>query len=181
MWDGVLSEPGTNYLVVHNDTGAPVDVSCRRKRGFGHDDHRATPTCQTRSAVTPPPQGPAISGKIAFVDSEGGNIYTVNGDGTNLEQLTTGLDPQWNHAGTQIAFARQGPTPGIYVINADGTGERLLHQTNEPRAPIGVPTIRKLCFPFRAPPRAASSTALLSAGINFVFPPRKICCGIWEW
>jgi TolB protein len=55
------------------------------------------------------------------MDGSGGNIYTVNGDGSNLTRLTYGLDPSWSSDGTQIAFARWDNPAGLYVMNADGT------------------------------------------------------------
>lgn len=134
-WYGTFNQPGTHYVVVNNDTGAPMDVRVIVQGDAITTLPAPTATPNIDPLMTPTPRGQGIVGKLAFVDASGGNIYTVNGDGTNLQRITFGMDPQWNHAGTQITFARQGPIPGIYIINADGSGERLLYQTNEPRTP----------------------------------------------
>ncbi len=134
-WFGEFNQAGTYYAVVYNDTDAPLQVTLRVQGDAVTTILAPTATPRVDPLMTPTPRGKGISGKLAFVDATGGNIYTVNGDGTNLQRVTFGMDPQWNHAGTQLAFARQGPVPGVYVINADGSNERLLYQTNEPRAP----------------------------------------------
>src|SRR5262249_17522709 len=90
-----------------------------------------------------------VQGKIAFIDATGGNLYTVNGDGTNLQKISYSMDPQWNSDGTKIALARQGPVPGIYTINADGPNERLLYQTNEPRSPDWSADDSQLVFTYQ--------------------------------
>ena len=75
--------------------------------------------------------------KIAFTTwgdrrpSGGGDIYVTNADGSGRERLTTNpgpdSDPAWSPDGRKIAFVsgRDGKS-GIYVMNADGTQQRLL-------------------------------------------------------
>jgi len=168
-WDGVVDQAGTYYAVVYNDTGASVDVKVNVTGDSVTTIVAPTPTRAVDPLVTPTAIGKGITGKLAFVDSEGGNIYTVNGDGTNLKQLTTGLDPQWNHAGTQIAFGRQGPTPGIYVINADGSGERLLYNTTEPRAPAWSPDDSQIAFSFQGTTKGGKQRCGSFRGHKFCF------------
>lgn len=90
-----------------------------------------------------PDTAPVISpdgSKIAFisqrtVDSRA-QIFTVNLDGSGLTQITLGADVRnavaWSPDSTQLAFARSpnatcAPSfDTLNVINADGTGERLL-------------------------------------------------------
>lgn len=149
-WDGVFKEAGTYYAVVYNDTGATVQVTLHVEGdSVTAGPPEPTPTLRPDPLVTQTPLGKGISGKLVFVDTEGGNIYTVNGDGTNLQRITFGMDPVWNHAGTQIAFARQGPVPGVFVVNADGSNERLLYQTLEPRAPVWSPDDSYVVFSFQ--------------------------------
>ena len=82
--------------------------------------------------------------KIAFVsrrDGCRGEIYVMNADGRGLRRLTrNGLAdalPMWSPNGTRIAFLRFSvppacggwagdPGPNVYVMNADGSGQRRL-------------------------------------------------------
>lgn len=149
-WSGVFNQAGTFYAVAYNDNDAPVQVRVLIEGdSVTAGPPPPTPTRRPDPLITPTPLGKGINGKIVFVDATGGNIYTVNGDGTNLQRITFGMDPVWNHAGTQIAFARQGPIPGIYVIYADGSGERLLYQTQEPRAPAWSPDDSEIVFSYQ--------------------------------
>ncbi len=90
------------------------------------------------------------SGTIVFQTHAGGDIYAINGDGTNLRYLTTGMDPAVSPNGRQVAFTRwEGDRDGVYgniwLINIDGTGERLIHeQVLNPRAPMWSPDGTKL-------------------------------------
>ena len=82
---------------------------------------------------------PGKNGKIAFWSERDGNseIYTMNADGsaqTNITQSPSTVDvsPAWSPDGKLIAFTRgyeaePGNLPqGIYIMNADGTGQRFL-------------------------------------------------------
>jgi Tol biopolymer transport system component len=155
LWTGSFSLPGTYYAVVYNDSDANVTASVR----VSGDNVTTTvevvptPTPMTNPFAVQTPLGQGLGGKLVFEDATGGNIYTVNGDGTNLTQISFGMDPQWNHSGTQIALARQGPVPGIYTINADGSNERMLYQTNEPRAPDWSPDDSQIVFSFHGAQR----------------------------
>ena len=150
LWTGSFPTPGTYYLVAYNDSDANVTATVQ----VAGDNVTTvvnsvpTPTPMVNPFATVTPLGQGIVGKLVFEDATGGKIYTVNGDGTNLTQVSFGMDPQWNHSGTQIALARQGPVPGIFTINADGSNEHLLYQTNEPRAPDWSPDDSEIVFSF---------------------------------
>ena len=80
---------------------------------------------------------PGANGKIAFISIRNGDvdIYSMNDDGSNVTQLTSGFDfnfaPVWSADGTKIAFLHLGFDPSqsdIYSMNADGSG--LTNVTN---------------------------------------------------
>lgn len=148
-WFGEFNQAGIFYAVAYNDTGAPIDVRVTVEGDSITTRAAPTATPNIDPLMTPTPRGKGIHGKLAFVDANGGNIYIADGDGTNLRRLTFGMDPQWNHAGTMLTFARQGPVPGIYVIDADGSNERLLYQTNEPRAPTWSADDAEIIFAYQ--------------------------------
>jgi Tol biopolymer transport system component len=69
---------------------------------------------------------PGLNGKIAF--ARGGQIWTIDPDGTDATQLTTASaqsgNPHWSPDGTRIAYTRESPGgPEVRVINADGSGD----------------------------------------------------------
>ncbi len=151
-WVGSFPFAGRFYAVVYNDTDAPVSVSVRVTGDNVTTSVNVTPTPTPlpNPFATVTPLGQGFSGRLAFVDQAGGKLYVVNGDGTNLRQISFGMDPQWNHGGTQIALARQGPVPGIFTINADGSNETLSYSTNEARAPDWSPDNSTLLFSYQA-------------------------------
>lgn len=138
VWQGRFTFEGTYYLVVQNTNPYAVDYVLKVS-GDGVTtivNLPPTPTPLPNPFATPIPVGKLnTGGKIVFQESSGGNIYTVNADGTNLQRVTFGLDPAFSPDGTKIAFVRQGPIPGLYVINADGTNERNLYGGTEIRSP----------------------------------------------
>ncbi len=83
-----------------------------------------------------------LSGTIVFQTGPGGTIYAVTPDGTNLRPLTTGMDPAISPNGQQLAFTRwetsqDGSLGSVWLINVDGTGERLIHDNLfNPRTPV---------------------------------------------
>ncbi len=63
-------------------------------------------------------------GRIAFV--RGGNIYTIEPDGTGLKQLTTGKSdsgPRWSPNGTRIAYLHDG---NLWIMRANGSHQRRI-------------------------------------------------------
>ena len=148
-WSGQFNFAGPIYVVVFNDGDAPAAV---RVTATGENTATAVITPAPKPTALPnpfpddTPVGEGVTGKIAFLDAQGGNLYTVNGDGTGLQKVSFGMDPQWNHAGDSIAIARQGPVAGIFTINPDGSNERLVYGTNEPRSPDWSPDDGRLVF-----------------------------------
>ena len=91
--------------------------------------------------MTPLPADNTVS-TIVFQTASGGPIYAVNDDGTNLRYLTTGLDPALSPDGQWVAFTRwetsqDGALGSLWVINIDGSGERVIHDNvYNPRTPV---------------------------------------------
>jgi len=83
---------------------------------------------------------PGKNGRIAFVGGNlgpnGGDIFTMNPDGTDVRQLTTftasggaACCMSWSPDGRQLVFAAQpagAPTNQLWIMSADGTNQRQL-------------------------------------------------------
>jgi Tol biopolymer transport system component len=84
-------------------------------------------------------------GTLVIQTVRGGPIYVVNGDGSDLRQLTTGIDPALSPDGQQVAFTRwdddqDGALGSLWVISIDGSGERLVADgINQPTSPTWSP------------------------------------------
>jgi len=109
---------------------------------------------------------PALhNGKIVFAgilpsDARTTNnweIYTVNADGSGFAKLTnnpaTDVYPSWSADGRKIAFesndalvTNRGTNKVIYVMNADGTGQKRLTDTGVDSYPAWSPDGSKIAF-----------------------------------
>jgi Tol biopolymer transport system component len=106
----------------------------------------ATPTLPEPTAAPETPLKDRGGGVIAFYSERDGNpeIYVMNSDGSEQRRLTFSQfedsSPDWSPDGRQIAFIsdRDDPQAGkcfpdcmyqLYVINADGSGEHKLVET----------------------------------------------------
>jgi Tol biopolymer transport system component len=71
-----------------------------------------------------------------IVFKRGGEIWTMNADGSDQTQLTQGSEfdfgPVWSPNGRMIAFGRGASKPQIYVMNIDGSDQRRLAPSRTP-------------------------------------------------
>jgi Tol biopolymer transport system component len=82
----------------------------------------------------------------------------VNADGTGLTPVSYGMDPDWSPDGSQITFSRWSQPWGIYTVNADGSGEKLLLSSNVARAPVWSPDGTQIAFYFQTEGMTAGDT-----------------------
>ncbi len=108
------------------------------------------------SSPTPTPlasssagDGDELSGKLVFQTASGGGIYSIDADGTGLRRLAQGLDPTWSPDGDRVAFARWDFPYGLYVVHADGTGERQIFGAPQIKAPDWSPDGTRLVFTYQ--------------------------------
>jgi Tol biopolymer transport system component len=93
----------------------------------------------TVTLAAPPPPATPLPGEFALEIE--GDIWVMNADGTRRLQLTGGpasdFDPHWSPDGKQVVFRTErgvrGPDPEgtgfdcLFIVNADGSGERQLY------------------------------------------------------
>jgi hypothetical protein len=147
-WSGAFNTGGRYFVVVTNNApyGIPFRLTVTGDTVTLYPTPTVTPTPTIPFAVTRVPTG-TIQGRIAFQQATGGVIYTVNGDDTNLTVISSGLDPVWSPDGKQIAFARWNTEyPGLYVANADGSGECLVYGAPHIRSPRWSPNGKYIAF-----------------------------------
>ncbi len=103
-----------------------------------------SPAATAAGPAAVPDNGP---GRLVFQTRSGGDIYTINADGTGLRRLTHGLDPALSPDGTRVAFARWEPRYELFVINIDGTGEQALtHGWRQIKSPTWTADGRQIIF-----------------------------------
>ncbi len=88
----------------------------------------------------------SLAGTLVFQESNGGNIFVMTADGRGLRRLTYGFEPAFSPDGRQVAFTRWDEPRGLWVINVDGSGERLLLGANQPRSPTWTPDGEAIVF-----------------------------------
>jgi Tol biopolymer transport system component len=100
-------------------------------------------------APTWSPDGRRVAYQSAWsVDGRPG-IHVVNADGTNDTLVARGFGPVWSPAGEELAFSSgRDAESDLYVVNADGSGQRNLTR-NAPgsaKYPVWSPDGRKVAY-----------------------------------
>jgi Tol biopolymer transport system component len=113
-----------------------------------------------------PAASDAAGGKIAFLrtggDSDTGDIYPMNADGTGERNLTrhpaVNGAPSWSPDGRRITFDSFRCPPNaarcdstIFVMNADGTGQHRLTRRPGDRSPAWSPSGDRIAFARQVP------------------------------
>lgn len=150
-WLGAFNAPGRYFAVVKN--GNSDALSFRLLISGDNVALGPTPT-PTRGLVlvnpfaTPVPVG-TIRGHLVFQEASGGNIYTVNGDESNLTRVTHGIDPAWSPDGKRIAFVRWNEPAGVFAIDADGANESQVYRMDKALSPQWSPDGTRMAFAFQ--------------------------------
>ncbi len=88
-----------------------------------------------------------LQGKLVIQTRWGGDIYLYDLVSGDLRLLTGGFDPSLSPDGKQVAFTRAGGEHGLYLINVDGSNERLIFSGRELlRSPKWSPDGQYLVF-----------------------------------
>jgi dipeptidyl aminopeptidase/acylaminoacyl peptidase len=92
-------------------------------------------------------QGPA--GTLVVQTVSGGPIYVIEGSGSQLRYLTTGIDPTLSPDGQWVAFTRwdttqHGAFGSLWVIRVDGSDEQVVSEAQvgglrQPKSPAWSP------------------------------------------
>ncbi len=165
-WAGGFNTSGRYLIAVTNNNSTTVTftmtVTGDTVTLYPAATSSPTPTVAVPVTVTPAPTG-TIQGKIVFETATGGDIYTVNGDGSNLTRVTYDIDPSWSPDGQQIVFARWDNTnPGIFIANADGSNEHLVFASPKARWPRLSPDGQYIVF---SQDKSTSSKTLWKLGV----------------
>jgi hypothetical protein len=158
-WSGSFTTAGTYYVVVKQADGQPGrshyllqiegdGVFWPTSAPADTTASEATTTSAPSTAKAQPKSSPASEpeGRLVFQTTYGGPFYTISADGSNLQRITNGIDPVWSSDGEQIAFVRWEDPRGVWVLNADGSGERRVFDWHEARYPSWSPDGEQIVF-----------------------------------
>ncbi len=139
---------------------ALVGVALFALLGRSAQSQTASPELSARSSLP----AAAPSSRIAFISEPPvggycGVVYVMNADGSGQRRLVNSTEycgqeaaPAWSPDGRRIAIVSNGIPPGtppfgeggVYVMNADGTGQRRL--TRSAGSPAWSPDGRRIAF-----------------------------------
>jgi Tol biopolymer transport system component len=139
LWSGSFPTAGDYSVVVERTAGQTgTSYYLLEVSGSGVSLTKTTKTAEPAVVVRSQPNTAMTSkltGKLVFQTTYGGPFYTINVDGTVLRRITNGIDPVWSPDGQQIAFVRWDDPRGVWVVNADGSGERRVFDWTQTRWP----------------------------------------------
>jgi TolB protein len=139
-WSGSFNDRGIYYVLAEHSDNQPgisnysLSVSgdgVRLQTSLPASKPSATPAQAMDQTAPKPPSDPA--GRLVFQTAVGGELYTVNVDGSNLQRVGDGMDPSWSPDGRQIASIRWTEPRGVWVMDADGGNARRVFAESEPR------------------------------------------------
>jgi Tol biopolymer transport system component len=106
----------------------------------------ATATAKPKAARPKPTATPEFTGRLVFQTTLGGDLYTINADGSDLQRITDGMDPAWSPDGQQIAFTRWREPRGVWVVDVTTGDERRVFDWSEARWPSWSPDGEQIVF-----------------------------------
>jgi Tol biopolymer transport system component len=151
VWSGSFNDVGTYYVVVEhagNQPGTSYYLLSIDGEGVSLSTSTPTPpaTSEPNEAESKSEAPSEPTGKLVFQTSMGGDIYTIDVDGSGLQRITDGMDPVWSPDGEQIAFIRWREPRGVWVIDAGGSDERRIFDWSEARYPSWSPDGGQIVF-----------------------------------
>ncbi len=99
-----------------------------------------------------PPRNSSPEGRLLIQRHSGGEILTINRDGSGLQHLTTGIDPVLSPDGNRVAFIRwgSGDVGTLWVANLDGSGETaIIGNLKQAKSPSWSPNSQRIALNFQ--------------------------------
>jgi TolB protein len=136
VWTGRFNDKGTYYAVIESSTGQPGTTYYLLTVSGDGVWLSASPST---IVVTPEPARPkqmaptAPKGTLVFQTSVGGDIYSINADGSGLQRITYGMDPTWSPDGKRLALIRWTEPRGVWVVDVETGNEWRAFDWSSPR------------------------------------------------
>ena len=109
----------------------PVSAAVSDAPAYVDDGLGSVPAPTQPQTAAAPVDTPGLTGKLAIQTRWGGDIYLYDLATGDLRLLTGGFDPAISPDGQQVAFTRGGGEHGLYLIDVDGSNQRLIFSGRE--------------------------------------------------